>query len=142
MFICHSHEHTLKKGFTKAFRTWKITNLRRNTLYDSQALEEHGKTHRRYGSDGSELARQLNPVQQTLVALGMLAKIPYNRFENDAWAHHIRAVVQASKNRTTNDFMREYISMSRRKKLRQDVIHKSVRIQDVSMIFGYFQFFG
>ena len=135
MFVCHSHHHSSKKGYTQSYRTWKITNLKRNSLYDSQALREHRQTHK----SGPGTEEGTNPIEQWLVTLSTQGKIPYLRYQSNEWFNHIRAVVHAAhKHRAGLDhYLREYKKYCVRRRVAHNTEESSLKVQEVS-IFGYF----
>lgn len=139
MFICHSFHHTSKKGFTRAFRTWKMSNLKRNCLYDSQAFEEHRRTHKITAED-----TVTHPIEQWLVTLSTHGRIPYRRFESEEWQNHIRAVVFGAHNHRggLEHFLSEYKKYCARRRVRGNTSESSCKVQQVSILTGIFNSSG
>ena len=139
MFVCHSHHHSSKRGYTQTYRTWKITNLRRNTLYDSQAFGEHRHTHR--SSPGTE---GTSPIEQWLVTLSTQGKIPYQRFQTNEWNNHIRACVHAAHSHRAglDSWLRQYKKYCARKRVAHNTEESSLKVQEVSIFSGIFNSSG
>lgn len=140
MFVCHSHHHKITKGFTVPHRTWKMTNLKKNALYDSQAFVEHKRTH----TANIEPREKTNAIEQWLVTLSSQGHIPYVRFESNEWYKHVCAVVHASHNhpRGIDDFLKVYKSYCLRKKVANNTDESSQKVQEVSIFSGIFNSSG
>ena len=135
MFVCHSHHHSNKgytkanKGYTQSYRTWKYGNLRKNTLYDSQAIREHKQTHKIGTRTGA------SPIEQWLVTLSTQGKIPYVRYQSNEWHNHIRACVKAAYNHRSgiDHWLTQYKNYCARKRVAHNVDESSLKVEEVSI---------